>query len=85
MTPDQVRLYDNYPEWFGHLLNGFNAVAGLPLEDMLAVNLHLTTTGCFITTAGAEQVDPVSMQRQRQVIQNAIVFRDSLPKAEDRA
>jgi hypothetical protein len=78
VTPEELNVYDNYPEWFGHLTNLCTAAQALPLEHMLAANLRITATGAMIGPGHSERVTTDVMLRQRALIEKAMAFRDSL-------
>ena len=82
MTPEQLKVYDNYPTWFAHLTDVCAAVQALPLDALLAVNVRMTLTGGLIGPDKTESATPEAMERQRQLIEKAIVFRDSLQAPE---
>jgi hypothetical protein len=82
MKPSELTVYDNYPVWFTHLADVCAAVQALPLDEMLAVNVRIDLTGGLIGPGTTEQADPAAMARQRELIEKAITFRESLRPAQ---
>jgi hypothetical protein len=83
MTPAEKSAYDSYPDWMAQTLAICQALVNLPLEELLAANTRLTLTGARMSGGRVvETVDPVTLTRQRALLEKVIGFRDAIVTTE---
>jgi hypothetical protein len=78
MKPDDLAVYDVYPQAVAALLRCCLELGRLPLDAMLAASSRITLTGALCGPDQTRAVDTDAVAQQRRVIEAAIIFRDTI-------
>lgn len=77
MKPNELRIYDAYPQLITDLIQMAAAMSRYPLEEMAVAAQKVALTGAHIGVRTTLPVDTDDVRWQAKVIAAAIVFRDT--------